>query len=111
MKAWIVNEKYETASAVVFAETRGKAKALALCTSSCEDANFCDIEVSRAPEMDKYYAEGKTEMDWSDPKDRIALVKECGFYCEEPIAECCKSCPAKEFCDEAVQEKEHPNDR
>lgn len=111
MKAWIVNEKYETASAVVFAETRGKAKALALCTSSCEDANFCDIEVSRAPEMDKYYAEGKTEMDWSDPKDRIALVKECGFYCEEPIAEDCKDCPAKDFCDEAVQKKEHPNDR
>ncbi len=65
MKAWIVNAKYETASAVVFAETRGKAKALALCTSSCEDA----------------------------------------------IAECCESCPAKDFCDEAVQEKEHPNDR
>lgn len=111
MKAWIVNEKYETASAVVFAETRGKAKALALCTSSCEDTNFCDVEVSRAPEMDKYYVDGKTEMDWSDSDDRIALVKECGFYCEDPIAECCKSCPAKDFCDEAVQEKEHSNDR
>ncbi len=71
-----------------------------------EDANFCDIEVSRAPEMDKYYAEGKTEMDWSDPKDRIALVKECGFYCEEPIAEDCKDCPAKDFSDEAVQKEE-----
>jgi hypothetical protein len=56
--------------------------------------------------MDKYYAEGKTEMDWSDPKDRIALVKECGFYCEEPIAEDCKDCPAKDFCDEAVQKEE-----
>lgn len=111
MKAWIVNPKYEFGSAVVFAKTRGKAKSFALCTSSCEDANFCDVEVSRAPEMDKYYAEGKTEMDWSDPKDRIALVKECGFYCEDPIAEECKDCSAKEFCDEAVQEKEHPNDR
>ena len=74
MKAWIVNPKYESGFAVVFAETRGKAKALALCTSSCEDANFCDIEVS--------------------------------FYCENPIAECCESCPAKEFCDEAVQKEE-----
>lgn len=106
MKAWIVNPKYKFGSAVVFAETRGKAKSAALCTSSCEDANFCDIEVSRAPEMDKYYAEGKTEMDWSDPKDRIALVKECGFYCEDPIAECCESCPAKEFCDEDISTKE-----
>lgn len=111
MKAWIVNEKYETASAVVYAETRGKAKALALCTSRCEGANFCDIEVRRVPQMDKYYVDGKSEMDWFNPKDRIALVKECGFYCEEPIAECCKSCPAKDFCDEAVLEKEHPNDR
>ncbi len=107
MKAWLVNEKYEFCHAVVFAETRGKAKSLALlCTSCCEDANFCDIEVSRAPQMDKYYVEGKTEMDWFDPKDRIALVKECGFYCENPIAECCKCCPAKDFCDEAIMTKE-----
>lgn len=106
MKAWIVNEKYETASTVVFAETRGKAKSAALNTSCCEDVNFCDIEVSRAPQMDKYYTEGKIEMDWFDPQDRIALVKECGFYCEEPIAECCESCPAKDFCDEAVQKEE-----
>lgn len=106
MKAWIVNEKYEAASAVVFAETRGKAKSAALNTDCCEDANFCDIEVSRAPEMDKYYAEGKTEMDWLDPKDRIALVKECGFHCEDPIAERCEFCPAKEFCDEAITIKE-----
>lgn len=109
MKAWIVNEKYETASAVVFAETRGKAKSLALCTSCCKDAS--NIEVRRVPQMDKYYVEGKTEMEWSDPKDRITLVKECGFYCRHPIAEECKDCPAKDFCDEGVLEKEHPNDR
>lgn len=106
MKAWLVNEKYEFASAVVFAETRGKAKALALCTSSCEDTNFCDIEVRRVPQMDKYYVDGKSEMDWFNPKDRIALVKECGFYCIHPIAEDCRDCPAKEFCDEAIMTKE-----
>lgn len=106
MKAWIVSPKYEFGSAVVFAETRGKAKSLALCTSCCEDANFCDIEVSRAQQMDKYYVEGKTEMDWFNPKDRIALVKECGFYCEDPVAECCECCPAKEFCGEDISTKE-----
>lgn len=111
MKAWFAKETVNFRATVVFAETRDKAKSLALCTSCCKDANICDIEVRRAPEMDKYYVDGKTEMDWSDPKDRIALVKECGFYCEDPIAECCESCPAKEFCDEAVQEKEYPNDR
>lgn len=106
MKAWLVNEKYESGSAVVFAETRGKAKSLALCTSCCEDANFCDVEVNRAPEMDKYYVDGKTEMDWSDPKDRVALVKECGFCCRHPIAEDCKGCSAKEFCNEDISTKE-----
>ena len=111
MKAWFAKETVNFRATVVFAETRDKAKSLALCTSCCKDANICDIEVRRVPQMDKYYVEGKTEMEWSDPKDRIALVKECGFYCEDPIAEECKDCSAKEFCDEAVQEKEHPNDR
>ena len=106
MKARIVNEKYETAAAVVFAETRGKAKSAALITDCCEGANFCDIEVRRVPQMDKYYVEGKTEMDWSDPKDRVALVKECGFCCRHPIAEDCKDCSAKDFCDKAVQKEE-----
>ena len=106
MKAWIVNPKYKFGSAVVFAETRGKAKSAALITDCCEGANFCDIEVRRVPQMDKYYVEGKTEMDWSDPKDRIAVVKECGFYCEDPIAECCESCPAKDFCVETITTKE-----
>ena len=83
MKAWIVNKKHEVQSAVVFAETRGKAKSSALNTSCCEDVNFCDIEVSRAPQMDKYYTEGTIEMDWFDSQDRITLVKECGFFCEK----------------------------
>ena len=106
MKAWFAKETVNFRATVVFAETRDKAKSAALITDCCEGANFCDIEVRRVPQMDKYYAEEKTEMDWFNPKDRIALVKECGFYCEDPIAEDCKDCPAKEFCDEAVQEEE-----
>ncbi len=106
MKAWIAKETVNFGATVVFAETRDKAKSLALCTSCCKDANFCDIEVRRVPQMDKYYVEGKTEMDWSDPKDRVALVKECSFCCRHPIAEDCKDCSAKEFCDEAVQKEE-----
>lgn len=111
MKAWITKETVNFGATVVFAKTRNKAKSLALCTSCCEGANFCDIEVRRVPQMDKYYVDGKSEMDWFNPKDRIALVKECGFYCRHPIAEDCKDCPAKEFCDESVLKKEHPNDR
>lgn len=106
MKAWFAKETVNFRATVVFAETRDKAKSIALCTSCCKDANICDIEVRRVPQMDKYYVEGKTEMDWSDSKDRVALVKECGFCCRHPIAEDCKGCSAKEFCNEDISTKE-----
>lgn len=98
MKAWLVREKNEFYAAVVFAKTRGKAKALAQYTDACEDAEFCNIEVHRLPSADKYYKEGKRELDWDNPQDRIVLVKECGFYCEDITLERCEECPAKEYC-------------
>ena len=99
MKAWIVKEKDEFLATVVFAETRGKARAIARYTNACEDCDFCDIEVHRVPNMDKYYKDGKMELDWEIPQDRIALVKECGFGCETIEFDICEDCPAKEFCD------------
>ena len=99
MKAWLVREKDEFLSAVVFAETRGKARALARCTDACEDSNFLDIEVRRLPQIDKYYKDGKIEMDWYNPHDRIILVKECGFQCESIEYADCEDCSAREFCD------------
>lgn len=100
MKAWLVREKDEFSATVVFAETRGKARALARCTDACEDADFCDIEVRRKPQLDKYYREGKKEMDWDNPKDRIALVKDADFVCDWDLWEFedCKVCPAKQYC-------------
>lgn len=101
MKAWLVREKDEFCATVVFAETRGKARAIALSTDCCENAEFCDIEVRREPQMDKYYVDGKKEMDWFNSKDRVALVKDCGFVCDidyfEP--EDCVYCHASEYCD------------
>lgn len=101
MKAWVVREKDEYCAEVVFAETRGKAKSLALRTEACEDANFTDIEVHREKSADKYYKEGKWHLDWLDSKDRIALVKDCGFSCIPDAfrLEDCEKCPAKEYCD------------
>ena len=101
MKAWLVREKDEWGATVVFAETRGKARALAMHTDACEDAEFVNIEVTRKPQMDKYYTEGKREMDWFNSKDRIALVKDCGFFCDRDYweQEDCDNCPAKEYCD------------
>lgn len=101
MKAWLVREKDEFCATVVFAETRGKARVMAMHTETCEDADFIDIEVHRKPQMDKYYTEEKKEMDWFNSKDRIALVKDCGFRCCDDAFEIedCKYCPAKEYCD------------
>ena len=101
MKAWLVKDKDEVSATVVFAETRGKARSMARATDACEDVDFCDIEVRRKPQMDKYYTEGKKEMDWYKSKDRIALVKDCGFVCDYDYweQEDCDTCPAKEYCD------------
>lgn len=102
MKAWLVREKGEYCATVVFAETRGKAKVLASQTEACDGVNFLDIEVSRMKEADKYYQDGKTELDWFNDSDRIALVKECGFTCDWDIIEMkeCVDCAAKEYCDQ-----------
>lgn len=102
MKAWLVREKDQFCATVVFADTRGKAKALALSTECCEDADFCDIEVSRRPQLDKYYVDGKKEMDWFNEQDRIALVTEAGFVCDRDYweREDCDSCPAREHCEQ-----------
>lgn len=101
MKAWLVRERDGECATVVFAETRGKARALAMHTDACEESDFCDIDVSRKPQMDKYYTQGKKEMDWYNAKDRIALVKECGFSCIPDAfdIEDCELCPAKQYCD------------
>lgn len=101
MKAWLARVEGVTGATLVFAETRGKARSLAMSTECCEDADFCDIEVYRKPQMDKYYVEGKKEMDWYNSKDRIALVKDCGFFCDLDYweREYCDTCPAKEYCD------------
>ena len=101
MKAWRVCRKDERWSTVVFAETRGQARSIAMTTDCCEDAQFCDIEVYRAKVMDKYYKPGKVELEWRDPKDRLALVKELGFYCDPEYLDWsdCKTCSAKKYCD------------
>lgn len=112
MKAWHVQGKnnYYSYSTVVFAETVGKAKQLALYTDSCEDENFIDILARRIPELDQYYKPGKREMDWYDEADRITLVK-LGWHCVEPHYADCPHCAASEWCDvylgyKAEEEKE-----
>lgn len=108
MKAWVVRVKDDFCAEVVFAGTRGQARSLALCTDTCEYSNFLDIEVHRAKELDKYYKAGKWRMDWDNPQDRIALVKDGDFMCysslfmyfgESFYEKECTNCSARKYCD------------
>lgn len=101
MKAYIVKdeESCENWTTVVFAETRGEAKTLAMATDACEDARYIDIRASRIPELDEHYR-GRVEMDWEDAQDRIALVK-LGWSCNPEYWDPsdCELCPATDWCD------------
>ena len=95
MKAWIVDDPIEAASAaVVFAETRGQAKVLAQSTDACEDMAFTDIRAVR--------------MDWFDHDDRIAMVQYGGFHCSpetDVYKEKCETCPANKWCSRYEEEE------
>lgn len=38
-------------------------------------------------------------MEWSNPQDRLALVKEFSFRCEYVDLVNCETCSAREYCD------------
>ena len=98
MKAWIVRDKYgDSGSAIVFAETRGKAHAYAMFMDNYEDYEWTDIEVHRFKAWDSHY-KGHTEADWNE--DRLELVRDYGWHCLEPYYEECKDCEAKQYCSE-----------
>lgn len=99
MKAYIVQDRWDPLFAtVVFAETAGKARAIARNTDACEDLDFIDISARRAPSLDLCY-KGKEEMDWNDPEDRLDMVKLAGFECSGEIWDPdCEPCPAKGWC-------------
>ena len=101
MKAYTVEDRYNPLfSTVVFAETRGKAKVIAQHTDACEDLDFVDIRAVRRPALDVFY-KGKSEMDWFDEEDRMAMVRygnyECSYEIDKDDLEC-DSCFAKEWC-------------
>ena len=105
MKAYKVRDRqgYCEYTVVVFAETSGKAKAEALGTDEFpySDWDFIELTATRVPALDKYYR-GKSEMDWDDMQDRVALVKEAGFRCDPDYADLddCKNCEAKDWCEQ-----------
>lgn len=96
MKAWIVTTDYDTGCTVVFAETRGKAIAAALCCDQFEDCEFIEIRATRFKKFDSHYR-GRSEIDWYDPKDRVPLVRDYSWACDD-IGYDCDTCAAKKWC-------------
>lgn len=80
MKAYLVKDKDEFCATVVFAETVGKARALAMSTECCEDVDFCDIQVKRQPQLDKYYVDGKRKWIGLIHKIELYLLKSVVLY-------------------------------
>ena len=99
MKAYTVQDRWDPMfSTVVFAETAGKARAIAQHTDACEDLDFTDIRAIRVPALDGCYR-GKPEMDWYNAEDRIAMVKLADYECSQEVYNPrCEYCPAKEWC-------------
>lgn len=105
MKAWLVREKDEFCCIIVFAPTRGKAKTAAINEDVFDDAEYIFLEATRYPKADSMY-NGSTEpyaLRWEDQDDRLFLVKECGWQCEEMELEHCENCKAKDYCGEYQQ--------
>ena len=109
-KAYCVKDKWHDCATVIFAESAGKAKSIALSTECCCDSDFINLEVYRLPHIDKYYKSGKVEMDWYNPEDRIALVTEAGFHCHYIELPECKQCPAREYCEDWQEYLEENDD-
>lgn len=108
MKAYIANDKNcdEPYSEVIFAETAGKAKALAANSETFEEYGFTDIRVRRCRALDRFY-KGRKEMDWLDMDDRIAMVRYAGFFCSyEMDNPGCHECGAAEYCERYERHKD-----
>ena len=97
MKAWKAFSPDWAYSTVIFAETEGKARAAAMHTDCCEDMMFTEIAIRRCKELDGEHR-GHTEMDWYDPLDRLALVKN-GWMCEYFGDDDCETCAGKDLCE------------
>lgn len=103
MKAYEVSdrERYSELIVVVFAESRGKAVAAALGTYEFpyRDWSYTELRAIRMPEFDKCYR-GNFRMDWDDPDDRLAMVRDVGYYCNEDAfyPDDCAKCSGKDYC-------------
>lgn len=117
MKAWYVMDKYGYAeyAVIVFAETKGKAVSLAIGTEEFPkyDWDFTELRARRKPALDGAYR-GSWRMEWDNDEDRLAMVRLCGFHCDDDAfdPDDCVNCVAKDDCskyEEYLEEEKEYN--
>ena len=103
MKAYEVSDKngYSDYALIVFAESRGKAISSAIGTDEFPkyEWDFTELRAKRIPALDSAYR-GAWCMEWDNADDRLALVRDAGYYCNDDSfdADECEECPGKEYC-------------
>ena len=97
MKAWFV-AKYDGRCIVVFADTAGKAKADALYEDGFENETFTSLRVRRVSKLDGMENCEPKDNYWLNDDIRLILVRDYGWWCEEPIMDDCSKCVAHEYC-------------
>ena len=103
IKAWHVSDRkgYSDYAVIVFAETRGKAIAIALETDEFQsrDWDFTELYALRKPALDGAYR-GNRRMEWHNDADRLAMVRLCGYYCDDDFFDPdeCEKCSGKDYC-------------
>ena len=87
MKAWSVMDYVAECGYIVFAETRGKARADAISCAGMDCSEWLDVEVRRLPDLDEK-RDAPCVLDW-DKDGRIYY--EAGWYPEAgaPSCDCC----------------------
>ena len=83
-KAWSFYEEEEGVTEVVFADTRGKARMYLKELDTFDNYQYIEIRPGREKSLDYLDHEDGYVMDWYKEEDRIAMVKNIGFYCLYP---------------------------
>lgn len=101
-KAWYVWNENDGITAIVFADTVSGARKTAWDNNSefeLEFDKYIDIKPRRKNSLDYLDKPEGYVMNWNNPKDRIALVKDLKWYCEDPPYGECEKCNARNYCE------------
>lgn len=113
MKAWYIKTDHtyhgESGWRVVFAPSSEEALELARAADIGVVDDEDEAQGGRCEAMEKYWKPGKQMMEWNNRNDRIALVRDLNWTCEEGMSPCsykCRYCPAIYVCETLAFEAE-----